>query len=442
MNMRLPRLLTENRFFRSVVRHGYPDSERNKSLTVFSNFFLHIRPVHLRAGGEKFSYTFGLGGISFLLFLILTVTGVMLMFYYVPDVNRAYRDMKDLQFAVPLGVLLRNMHRWGAHAMVAIVVLHMTRVFLTAAYKSPREFNWVVGVGLLVLTLMLSFTGYLLPWDQLAFWAITVGTNMAKSVPILGDHIRYALIGGNLVEQGALIRFYVLHCVVLPLAAAVLIGIHFWRLRKDGGISGPALVDEIAPAPALAPVTAPAPTEETKPLKTYGLMALIRGVAPAEPKDPEKTVSVWPHLFMRELAATLIVVSLLLAVSYFFNAPLEELANASVTPNPAKAPWYFLGLQELVADTTVTLFGFTINGALIGGVLIPGLIVMGLALVPYIDRKVVGVGVYFHRERKRALVLYSVFLITMLVLIIIGTCFRGPGWGFYMPWNMPHSGGH
>ena len=179
------------------------------------------------------------------------------------------------------------------------------------------------------------------------------------------------------------------------------------------------------------------PTEKPPPLKTYGLMALARGTPPAAPKDPAETVSTWPNLFMREIAATLLVVSALLAASYLFDAPLEEVANPSVTPNPAKAPWYFLGLQELVADTTVTVFGFTINGALIGGVLIPGLIVTGLALVPYVDRKDVGVGVYFHRDRRLAVFLYSLFLVVMIVLIVIGTFFRGPGWGFFLPWEMP-----
>lgn len=183
-------------------------------------------------------------------------------------------------------------------------------------------------------------------------------------------------------------------------------------------------------------------TEKVPPLKTYGLMALVRGTPPTPPKEPQESVSTWPHLFMREMAASLLVVSALLAAAYLFDAPLEEIANPSVTPNPAKAPWYFLGLQELVADTTVTILGVTVNGALIGGVLIPGLIVTVLALVPYVDRKTVGVGVYFHRDRRLAVFLYSLFLVVMLVLIIIGTFFRGPGWGFFLPWEMPHGGGH
>ncbi|MFN7976259.1 MAG: cytochrome b N-terminal domain-containing protein [Acidobacteriota bacterium] len=186
---RLANVLTKNRVVRSVVRHGFPDSNRNRSLAVFSNFFLHIHPVKVRLRAIRFSRTLYLGGLSAGAYFILVVTGIFLMFYYRPSVPEAYEDMKDLQFVVSAGVFLRNLHRWTAHTMVALVFLHMVRVFFAGAYRPPREFNWVIGVGLLVLTLLLSFTGYLLPWDQLAFWAITVGTNMAKSVPWSGRGI-------------------------------------------------------------------------------------------------------------------------------------------------------------------------------------------------------------------------------------------------------------
>jgi quinol-cytochrome oxidoreductase complex cytochrome b subunit len=194
-----------------------------------------------------------MGGITFLLFLILTVTGVILMFYYRPTGEYAYHDMKYLQFDVPFGMIMRNMHRWSAHAMVIAVWLHMFRVFMTGSYKPPREFNWVIGVNLLVMTLMLSFTGYLLPWDQLSIWAVTVGTNMGRATPLLGhegpfaDYLgvnarydaRALLTAGRLVGAATLLRFYVLHCIFIPIIAAVLMIIHFWRVRKDGGISGP-----------------------------------------------------------------------------------------------------------------------------------------------------------------------------------------------------------
>jgi len=230
------RLLVHNRVTRSIVRHGFPDTNRNRALTVFTNFFLHIHPVKVRTEAMRFSRTFYLGGIATVMFLILTVTGVLLMFYYHPSVPRAYQDMKDLEFVVSAGVFLRNLHRWSAHAMVALVLLHMVRVFLAGAYRPPREFNWVVGVFLLLLTILLSYTGYLLPWDQLAYWAVTVGANMAKSVPVMGGWISFMLLGGNSIDENTLVRFFVLHCVLLPLVLFGGIAIHIWRVRKDGGI--------------------------------------------------------------------------------------------------------------------------------------------------------------------------------------------------------------
>lgn len=178
--------ITQNRVFRSIFRHSYPDDARTSALVVFSNVFLHLHPIKIRKASLRITYTFCLGGLSFFLFLLLTVTGVLLMFYYRPAVEHAYQDMKDLETVVGFGMMLRNIHRYSAHGMVITVFLHMIRVFYTGAYKAPREFNWVVGVVLFTLTLLLSFTGYLLPWDQLAFWAITVGTNMVGSAPGFG----------------------------------------------------------------------------------------------------------------------------------------------------------------------------------------------------------------------------------------------------------------
>ena len=228
-----------SRAWRSFFRHGPPDTPRNRALAVFSNVFLHLHPVRISRQSLRITYTFCLGGISFFLFLMLTLTGVLLMFYYIPSVTAAYENVKDLETTVTFGMLLRNMHRWAAHAMVITVFLHMIRVFYTGAYKPPREFNWVIGVVLLVLTFLLSFTGYLLPWDQLAIWAITVGTNMVGYTPVLGSQIHFLLIGGFDVGQNALLRFYVLHVIALPLIAAIFMAVHFWRIRKDGGITSP-----------------------------------------------------------------------------------------------------------------------------------------------------------------------------------------------------------
>ena len=250
--------IRKSQVWRSIFRHGIPRDRRTRARAILSNLFLHIHPVSIRRSALRPWFTWGMGWLTFHLFLVEVVTGILLMFYYRPVAEFAYQDMQGLRAHVSLG-LIREVHRWGAHAMVITTWLHMLRVFLTGSYKPPREFNWMVGVALLVLTMLLSFTGYLLPWDQLAMWAVTVGTNMARGAPFIGHEgpgatlltvgdvplihvgsdVRYALLAGTAVGPAALLRFYVLHCVALPVVAAVLIAVHFWRIRKDGGISGP-----------------------------------------------------------------------------------------------------------------------------------------------------------------------------------------------------------
>jgi len=229
--------LRETRVWKSIFRRGPALTNRTRSLAVFGNLFLHFLPVKVREKSLRVRATYYLGSISFLLFVVLAITGVLLMFYYHPAIPQAYRDMKDLQFVVSNGVFLRNLHRLAAQLMVLAVFVHMFHVFYRGGYKPPHEFNWVVGVVLLLFTLFLSYTGYLLPWDQLAFWAITVGTNIISAMPFLGKYVRFQLLGGNVVGENALLRFYVLHCVVLPLAAVFLIAMHFWRVQKDGGLT-------------------------------------------------------------------------------------------------------------------------------------------------------------------------------------------------------------
>jgi len=233
------RMIRTSGVYRSIVRHGAADTNRNRSLIIFESLFLHVHPVKVREKSLRFSHTYWLGGVSLVCAAILTATGVLLMFYYHPSVPQAYRDMKELRYSVDDGVFLRNLHRWAAHLMVLGAALHMLRVFYHRAYRPPRQFNWVIGVLLMLVTLMLSYTGYLLPWDQLAFWGVSVGTNMAKAAPIVGEPLRFLLLGGNIVSENALLRFYVLHCVVLPGVLLVLISVHIWRVRKDGGVQGP-----------------------------------------------------------------------------------------------------------------------------------------------------------------------------------------------------------
>jgi quinol-cytochrome oxidoreductase complex cytochrome b subunit len=235
----LVRLVKESAAWRSLFRQPYPSTSRTRALAVMNNVFLHLHPVRVKKHAVRYTYTFCLGGISFFLFLALTITGVYLMFFYVPSVQRAYQDIQTISNSVAFGDLIRNMHRWAAHLMVLTVFLHMIRVFYHGAYKPPREFNWAIGVLLLFSTLWLSFTGYLLPWDQIAFWAITVGTQMATYAPLLNTESSFILLGGIEVGQETLIRFYVMHVIAFPLIAAILMVVHFWRIRKDGGISGP-----------------------------------------------------------------------------------------------------------------------------------------------------------------------------------------------------------
>jgi quinol-cytochrome oxidoreductase complex cytochrome b subunit len=301
--------------------------------------------------------------------------------------------------------------------MVLFVMLHLCRVFYTAAYKPPREFNWVVGLGLFLITLGLSFTGYLLPWDQLAFWAITVGTSIAGYAPVIGPKLQYLMLGGHTVGQEALTRFYALHVIVLPSAALVMISVHLFRVRKDGGLARP---DEPSSTVQQLEVSQ-LPTN-----KSYGLMELARGTTPQVGLNPADEVFSWPNLVFRELLLFLATVAVVLFLAIFWNAPLEELANPIHPPNPAKAPWYFLGLQELVSYS-----------AFWGGVVVPGVLVAGLVLLPYLDRQRRGVGRWFAPERKLATTLFSIGLVVAIVLTVIGSVFRGPNWSWQEPWKQP-----
>ncbi len=414
----------------SIFRYGkIPVDQEGRSYAVFNNLFLHIHSVRVRKHSLRATYTFGLGLISAFLFITLIITGVMLMFYYVPSTVEAYNRVLDLRSAVNYGFVLRNMHKWAAEAMVFFVFLHMCRVFFTGAYKRPREFNWVIGVILLLLTMGLSFTGYLLPWDQLAFWAITVGTSIMGYVPVLGEKLRFFLLGGDTVGQEGLIRFYVLHVMVLPGVLLAVLAVHIWRIRKDGGLSNPSdNVDAAQVGKQEAAAASDTNVEKSKGImsrvKTYGLMELVKGSKPSVGIRDDDMEFTWPSLLIRELIVFVGVMFVLTIWAYLVDAPLEGIANPNHPPNPAKAPWYFLGLQEMVSYS-----------AFVGGVLVPGLIVTVLMIIPYVDRKRVGIGIWFAKERRIANWLFMTFVITMGIMIIIGTYFRGPNWDFIFPWN-------
>ena len=413
-----------------------PAGNREAGDSVVRNFILHWFPAKVSLPSLSYGYSFWLGTVSAVLFLILSLTGMILMFLYVPSVERAYQSVKDIEFVVSFGWFLRGLHRIAAHLMVAVVFLHMVRVFLTAAYRNgaganqARPLNWIIGVTLLLATFLLSFTGYLLPWDQLAFWAITVGTNIASAAPLVGEKIRFLLLGGNTIDQNALLRFYVLHCFFLPVLVLFLFCWHMWRVRKDGGL---ACVDHLALSQKKEPA---APVKA----KTYSLLGLARGrtvhVETALVDEDRYTVDSSPNLTRRLLVATLATMLVCSLLTIAVPTPLEEAANPKVTPNPAKAPWYFLWLQELVTITTVQLGDFTINGALIGGILVPGILVALACAWPFLDRSSpAAVGVWLARERRRQNLVFLIIVAAVVILTIVGTFMRGPYWKFFWPWQ-------
>lgn len=381
-------------FYRSIFRRSYPVTLKQRLAVVVNNLILHVHPTRVYRRSLSPTCTFGLGLSCFYLFVIEWVTGVYLMFYYEPSTGAAYGRIQDLDSVVTFGRVMRNLHRWAAEAMVVAVVLHMCRVFYTGAYKPPREFNWVLGVTLLILTLALSFTGYLLPWDQLSFWAITVGTNIVSYAPLLGPKLRFLLLGGDSVGSEALLRFYTLHVIALASFAALLINYHIWRVIKDGGLA--------RPRQKRASIV-----EETQ-----------------EAQRTDTVVHTFPLVVYIELLVFVVLMAGLLVASLLFNAPLEEEANPLHPNNPAKAPWYFLGLQELVSYS-----------AFWGGVVVPTVLTLFLLVLPYIDRRPDGVGVWFARERMGMIILWSLILAGILLTTAIGVFCRGPNWNFYWPWQ-------
>lgn len=487
-------LLPKSGLWDKLVWPWRPESNREAGSAVVSNFLLHWFPNRVTLRSLAVGYSYYLGTITFALLLILTLTGVVLMFLYVPSVERAYWSIKDIDFAVSFGWLLRRMHRLAAHLMVIFVFLHMIRVFLTGSYKrgsavgSQRPLNWVLGVVLLVLTLLLSFTGYLLPWDQLAFWAITVGTGIAASIPLAGESMRQLLLGGTIISQSTLIRFYVLHVAFLPLLLFAIAAWHMWRIRKDGGL---AVVEQVRNEAQTRPPQLP------KKSKTYSILGIATGatVYVNDPTllDEKNSVPSSPHLTMRLLHVILLTTLVVMIMALFISAPLEEPANPELTPNPAKAPWYFLGLQEMV--------GYS---ALFGGVIIPLLVILGLALIPFIDREQNRIGLWFtdaagrlwaawgaiwgavctaaalflavnfpgreilpgiagqlffdlinpasfllaaiavlyfvalkaaQSRRTASIAVFAAFIISFVLLTYAGTVLRGPNWAFYWPWE-------
>ncbi|XSG74980.1 cytochrome b [Herpetosiphon llansteffanensis] len=327
------------REWRETLRGG-PAPRPNPRMRVHSNsFWYHIRPRSLSEEATAWYYTMGLGWMSFFFFVLEAITGLVLMIYYSPSPNEAYATMTQIMNDVPLGGLMRNIHRLGAHFMVAVVILHMLRTYFTASYKAPRQFIWFTGMLLLFMTLLLSFSGYLLPWDQLAFWAVTIGSSMADAAPGVGPAIGRLLRGGAEIGAGALLRFYLLHIFMLPMLTIIFISIHYYAVRKQ----------EISPIHELF--------ENKKPTK--------------------RKIPFLPDQVFFELAVIVVLTFTFIFINNFFwDAKLENHANALETPQHTQAPWYFFWLQGMLKLGDKIVWGLGIAGIIFGA----------LFLLPYIDR--------------------------------------------------------
>jgi quinol-cytochrome oxidoreductase complex cytochrome b subunit len=362
---------------------------------------MHAAKVHPHS--LKPTYTFGLGLMLGFLFLIMIITGLVLMLHYTPSVGQAYDSVKDIIFIVPGGRYIRNIHRWAAHGMVLVAFLHLARVFYTGSYLRSRTTNWIIGVSMLAVVLFMNFSGYLLPWDQLAFWAITIGSNIAASARELtdilgithmfdaGGFLKRLLIGDETVGQPALTRFFMLHVVFLPLTLLVLTAVHFWQIRKDGGLARP---------------YTPEASSERYPAGRVNFSG----------SDQDGKWYSWPVLMWAELATLLLVSAAVLGMAFLIDAPLKEQANPSFPENPAKSPWYFLGIQELVSYSAFS-----------GGMLIPLLFLIFLISIPYVDKEDRYTGTWFSGSIGIRITLWSVAY-TIAVTVFILLVYIRSGW--------------
>jgi quinol-cytochrome oxidoreductase complex cytochrome b subunit len=319
----------------------------------------------------RFSLTWGLGGMAVVLICLLFATGLMLKFVYRPVPDRAYESIVYLQNEVPFGQLARNVHHWSANALLIVAFLHFLRVFFTGAFHPPRQFNWIIGLALLLAVLASNLTGYLLPWDQLAFWAVTICTGMLEYIPGFGEKLQLLIRGGSEVGAATLSIFFAIHTAIVPAVLIILLPFHFWRIRKAGGL-----------------------------------------VVPRHPEESldnrGDTVPGIPNLVLREVVVAAVLIASVMVISVIFDAPLGAKANPGLSPNPTKAPWYFAGFQEL-------LLHFHPFFALF---LIPFFMLAALICLPYFDYRDDVSGVWFASTRGRRTALFAG--LTSVILTPIG----------------------
>jgi len=351
-----------------------PEDDRERKRTILNTLFLHLHPPTVPAATIRYTHTWGLGGMGLVLFSLLASTGLLLMFSYEPVPGQAYSSVQGIRDSLVFGKFVRNIHHWSANAFIVVALFHMLRVFFTGGHRESRQFNWILGLFLLLFVLFSNFTGYLLPWDQLAYWAVTIMTGMLAYVPLAGSWLQEMLRGGSDIGPATLVNFYTLHTTVLPILFVIFLPWHFWRVRKAGGVVYP-------------------------------------GGEGEEATENQERVHTIPNLVTKELAVALALVAAIFAFSIFVNAPLQEMANPGMSPNPAKAPWYFLGFQELLMHFHPLFAVFVI----------PVLAGLALVLLPYFDYDTVGVGTWFLSEKGRRMALISAaaaFIMTPAVVVL------------------------
>ncbi|GAB1421720.1 hypothetical protein MASR2M15_19020 [Anaerolineales bacterium] len=307
-------------------------------------FWLHMRPSYFNSEITGVYPTFRLGWLSTYFVFFETITGILLMFWYTPSPEIAYANMLNILGNVPLGQLIRDMHRLGAEAMVLIVAMHMMRTWITGSYKKPRQFTWFSGVLLLLFTGLLSFTGYLLPWDQLSLWAVTIGASMAEATPVIGEQVNLLVRGAPELGANGLLRFYMGHVLLLPALLFIFTGVHYYKVIIHG---------------------------HSLPPRTENI-----GEDSAKRVPLDKRVYFIPEILTNEIVwigvTTLI---LLILCTWFYHAPLENHADPQVTPLGTTAPWYFLWIQGALKLGDKFFFGIAFPTVMIGA----------LAMMPYLD---------------------------------------------------------
>jgi quinol-cytochrome oxidoreductase complex cytochrome b subunit len=374
-----------------------PRNDRERALVTVHTLLLHLRPVRLPRRTLRFTHTFGLGGSSLVLILILAASGLLLTLGYDPSPAAAYDSLARLENEVRFGSLVRGVHYWAATLLVLVVLAHLARVFLTGGYHGPRQFNWVIGCCLLLFVLANAFTGYLLPWDQIAYWAVTISTGMLGYLPGLGPLLQRVARGGAEIGPRTLILFYTLHTSIVPAVLIGFIAFHFWRVRKAGGV-------------------------------------VVPPKRPDEPEGEDDKVLFVPHLLMRETAMALVVLALVVLLGAALGAPLGERANPGMSPNPAKAPWYFVGLQELLVHfhPAVTLF------------VLPAVLGLGFLLLPYWTSDAEPAGAWFLSERGRraSAAAAGAALVAVPIAVVLDARFAGglAGSGFLVGGLLPLAG--